>query len=101
MDEKRIKEVVRKVDYKKIIKNAEKVKNQPYDPDADCLYNDPLFKPQISSLLDLKTTQQDGETVKTWKQYEWKRAPEIFKGEFSVFHERIEMDDIQQGALGN
>jgi hypothetical protein len=67
-------------------------------------YNDPHFKPDMSSLMN-KHTSLDTKTVKLWKQFVWKRASELFPHTKNIrpeiFEDGVEMEDIKQGALGN
>lgn len=101
MDRKRLKDVTKQYDYQKIIKNAEQaIKAGTKKNDATILFSDPIFKPQISSLMDMSLKEHDPDT-KNWKNITWKRASEIFTGEYFVFEDKVEMNDIQQGSLGN
>lgn len=63
--------------------------------DAGEEWTDPDFPPNQNSI------QVPGEKPNASRQYEWKRAKDIFEPGFVVFNEDIDPNDINQGELGN
>ena len=73
------------------------------------LYTDPLFPPNINSLLgldkngkpiDIKAYKENGSQIKK-DEIEFRRAMDIFGNKYKLFSERIEMADVIQGSLGD
>ena len=91
------------------LKNLSYWKNQSL-PNKDEKFTDPLFPPNINSLLsknengefiDNKHGPQREERMKI-EEIMWMRASEIFKNQkYSLFETKIEMADISQGSLGD
>ena len=83
-------------------------KNQE-PPKKGELYTDPLFPPNINSLLELdnKGQPKDSEyddfySLFNEDQIEFVRPNEIFKNKkYKLFSEKIEMNDVIQGELGD
>jgi len=79
-------------------------------PLKDRAFIDPLFPPNINSLLskdeygifiDLKEGPIRSKKIDTINTI-WKRCSEIFKNQkYLLFQNRIEIDDIKQGTLGD
>ena len=103
MDNERLKGVIRKVDYQKIISDFDKLsRSKPSNgEEGPQKFTDAIFKPTQTSLYDPKFTQLDTETLNLWKKFVWKRPSEIFKGVYKVFENEVDMGDIKQGSLGN
>ena len=91
------------------LKNLSYWKNQSL-PNKDEKFTDPLFPPNINSLLsknengefiDKKHGPQREERMKI-EEIMWMRASEIFKNQkYLLFETKIEMADISQGSLGD
>jgi hypothetical protein len=69
------------------------------------IFTDNLFPPQESSLLYLNpnneaTKEITDEELNKLKKFSWKRVSEIIGKDF-VLYNKIELDDINQGAIGN
>ena len=83
-------------------------KNQE-PPQSGKLYEDPLFPPNKNSLLgldsngkpiDSKAYNEKAKNINT-NQIGFARASEIFGNKYKLFSEKIEMDDVIQGQLGD
>ena len=83
-------------------------KNQE-PPKSGSLYTDPLFPPNANSLLGLdsngqpidKTAYSEKARNINTSQIGFARASEIFRSGYKLFSEKIEMDDVIQGKLGD
>ena len=83
-------------------------KNQN-SPIPGTLYTDPLFPPNKNSLLglDLKEKKIDPKAYKDnineikVNEIEFYRASEIFDNKYKLFSEKIEVNDVIQGTLGD
>ena len=83
-------------------------KNQE-PPKSGSLYTDPLFPPNANSLLGLdsngqpidKTAYNEKARSINTSQIGFARASEIFRSGYKLFSEKIEMDDVIQGKLGD
>jgi hypothetical protein len=69
------------------------------------MFTDNLFPPQDSSLLYLNpnneaTKEITDEEISKLKNFSWKRVNELIGNEF-VLYNKIELEDINQGAIGN
>ena len=79
-------------------------------PIKDQKFTDPLFPPNINSLLsknengeflDFKHGPKMEKRIKT-EEIAWMRASEIFKNEkYSLFEKQIKISEISQGSLGD
>jgi len=56
-------------------------------------YTDPFFPPNIYSIT--------GHIEEFDRRMEWRRPKEFFKGDFLLFKDGIEPDDLLQGELGD
>ena len=83
-------------------------KNQT-PPQSGKLYTDDLFPPNANSLLglnsngtpiDSKAYQEKAKNINT-NEVGFYRASEIFGDKYKLFSEKIEMDDVIQGKLGD
>ena len=83
-------------------------KNQE-KPNPGILYTDPLFPPNVNSLLGLdkngkiidnKAYKENVNEIKK-DEIEFMRAIDIFGSKYKLFSEKIEMDDVIQGSLGD
>jgi len=81
----------KKADYKSIIEKGE-------------LWTDPDFTRDVSLMVkpEEMKPQPDGkpDDHEDWKKYGWKRASEFFAGQQKVY-ENLDIDDIEQGDLGD
>lgn len=93
---------------KEFYKNLPYWRNQTPLKNAS-LFTDPLFKPNANSLLskddngkfiDPVVGPQKENRINTNK-IGWKRASEIFNGNYLLFEDTIDMSDINQGTLGD
>ena len=73
---------------KKLIENKEDVIDDDFPPNENSLYN-------------TKNSKLTKDELDVWKQFVWKKPREIFEGEFRLFSEGIDPNDIKQGWLGN
>jgi len=66
---------------------------------------DTVFPPNLQSLLYLdphnENTDVTEEEKQTLKLFKWKRAKDIFKKDNFLLYEKIEINDINQGQIGN
>ena len=78
-------------------------------PQSGKLYQDPLFPPNANSLLgldskgnpiDSKAYKEKAKNINT-NEIGFLRASEIFGNKYKLFSEKIEMDDVIQGKLGD
>ena len=83
-------------------------KNQD-PPKPGTLYEDPLFPPNANSLLgkdssgkiiDNKAYSEKSKNINT-NEIGFARPSEIFGSQYQLFSEKIEMDDVIQGKLGD
>ena len=91
------------------IKNLSYWKNQSLPPRGQ-KFTDPLFPPNINSLLsknekgeflDLKHGPKMEKRIKI-EEIDWMRASEIFKNQkYSLFENQIQLSEISQGSLGD
>ena len=84
-------------------------KNQE-PPSADKEFTDPLFPPNENSLLGLDSSKKpidsnkyetEKDTRKNMEEIDFFRAKEIIGENYCLFSEKIEIDDVKQGALGD
>ena len=92
----------------------EKKKKIPYwknqeTPKSGALFTDPLFPPNKNSLLgldyngkiiDSKSYKDNIKEIKE-NEIEFIRASEIFKDKYKLFSEKIDLEDVIQGNLGD
>ena len=74
-------------------------------------WKDPFFPHDFTSIMsqdkngnfiDQDKSRRDEEGLSEDLQFiEWRKASDIFKGEFALFEGEIAVDDLKQGSLGN
>ena len=78
-------------------------------PEEGVEFTDPLFPPNANSLLgldssgnpiDSKAYSEKAKNINT-NEIGFFRAKEIFKSDYNLFSDKIEMGDVQQGSLGD
>ena len=84
-------------------------KNQE-PPSTDKEFTDPLFPPNENSLLGLDSTKKpidstkhetEKDTIKAMEEVGFFRAKEIIGEDYCLFSEKIEIDDVKQGSIGD
>ena len=81
-----------------------------HPPEKGKLFTDPLFPPNMNSLLaldsngqpiDPKAYEENAEAIEKFKNVTFVRPNEIFGDNYKLFSSKIEYDDIKQGGLGD
>ena len=79
-------------------------------PEPGKLFTDPLFPPNMNSLLGLDSNDQpidqlayndNSEEREKFKDIKFVRPNEIFGDNYKLFSGKIEFDDVKQGGLGD
>lgn len=69
-------------------------------------FQDDIFPPNLNSLIKLdpyndSSKEVTEDEVNALKVLQWKRAKDIFKNDNFILYNKIEVEDIHQGELGN
>lgn len=68
-------------------------------------YIDQVFPANLESLIYIDPTHDESDVTEeekdSLKSFKWKRAREIFRKDNFTLYEKIEVDDINQGQIGN
>ena len=76
------------IDYQSIIQHS----SEPWEDDS--------FPAELSVLLDPTMSRRDGH--KKWETFVWKRPKDVYgEGQFSLFDDKIDPNDINQGYCNN
>jgi hypothetical protein len=76
------------VDYKKIIAKRDD-------------WKDPNFPPSQASLIDPEMFDNEPEKYNSWRNFTWRRPQDKWGDGGFVLYDKIEVNDIKQGLLGD